>query len=148
MLNIISIEQKYAGHSTEVGAMAPQVRSGVGKYTIVVDDDIDPSDLNQVLWAVETRTDPARSIQVIERCHTSTRDPMVSMAEKRKYKVAPKPLMVSKCFIDACQPFEWRRKWYPVARSSAEQRAKVLTKYASVFRRGCSDPSGYSRSSD
>jgi hypothetical protein len=39
------------------------------------DEDIDPSDLNQVLWAVETRTDPVRSIQVIERCHTSTRDP-------------------------------------------------------------------------
>ena len=39
------------------------------------DEDIDPSDLNQALWAVETRTDPVRSIQVIERCHTSTRDP-------------------------------------------------------------------------
>ena len=39
------------------------------------DEDIDPSDLNQALWAVETRTDPGRSIQVIEHCHTSTRDP-------------------------------------------------------------------------
>jgi len=100
-----------------------------------VDDDIDPSDLNQVLWAVETRTDPVRSIQVIERCHTSTRDPAVSMEEKRKYKVAPKPLYVSKCFIDACQPFEWKPKdWYPVARSSPEQRAKVFKKYGSVLK--------------
>jgi UbiD family decarboxylase len=134
MLNIISIEQKYAGHSTEVGAFASQHRSGVGKYTIVVDDDIDPSDLNQMLWAVETRTDPERSIQIIKRCHTSTRDPAVSMEEKRKYKVAPKPLYVSKCFIDACQPYEWKHEWYPVARSSPEQRAKILRKYGSVLK--------------
>ena len=137
MLNVVSIEQKYAGHSTETGVFASQIHNGAGicKYTIVVDDDIDPSDLNQVLWAVETRTDPVRSIQVIERCHTSTRDPAVSMEEKRRYKVAPKPLYVLKCFIDACQPFEWKPKdWYPVARSSPEQRAKVLKKYGSVLK--------------
>ena len=87
----------------ETRAIASQIRTGgagVGKYTIIVDDDIDPFDLNQVLWAVETRTDPVRSIQIIERCHTTSRDPIISMEEKKKYKVAPKPLLVSKCSID------------------------------------------------
>jgi len=134
MLSIVSIEQQYSGHSTETGAIASQIRGGVGKYTIIVDDDIDPSDLNQVLWAVETRTDPARSIQVIERCHTTSRDPMVSMDEKRKYRIPPQPLYNNKCFIDACQPYEWRHEWYPVARSSPELRARIFDKYATVLK--------------
>jgi hypothetical protein len=41
---------------------------------------MDPSDLNQVLWVVKIRTDPVRSIQVIERCHASTRDPGFTLA--------------------------------------------------------------------
>lgn len=135
MLNVISIEQKYAGHSTETGVFASQIHDGggVGKYTIVVDEDIDPSDMNQVLWAVESRTDPVRSIQFIDRCHTTSRDPMVSLEEKRRSD--PKSLMVSRCIIDACQPYAWKREnWFPVARSSPEQRAKILEKYAAVLK--------------
>jgi len=134
MLNVVSIEQKYAGHSTETGVFASQIHDGggVGKYTIIVDDDIDPSDMNQVLWAVESRTDPVRSIQFIDRCHTTSRDPSVSMEQKRKYNA--KSLVVSRCIIDACQPFaEKPDGWFPVARSSPEQRAKIYKKYAAVL---------------
>lgn len=135
MLNVIAIEQKYAGHSTEIGSFATHIHDGggIGKYTIIVDHDIDPSDMNQVLWAVETRTDPGRSIQVVQRCHTTSRDPMVSLDEKKNSNGAPKSLVTSKCFIDACQPYESKSKWYPVARSSQEQRTKVLKKYASLL---------------
>ncbi|MFC2016556.1 UbiD family decarboxylase [Chloroflexota bacterium] len=135
MLQVVSIEQKYAGHSTEVGVIASQFRlGGLCKYTVVVDDDIDPSDMNQVIWAIETRTDPARSIQIIEHCHSTSRDTAISPEEKRKYKVAPKPLYASKCIIDACQPFEWKNEWYPVAISSPELRNKILDKYGEVIK--------------
>ncbi len=133
--NIVSIEQQYTGHSIEAGIIASQSCGGdVGRYTVVVDDDIDPSDLNQVIWAIETRTDPVRSIHIIERCHTTTRDPIISPEEKRKYKVEPKPLYVSRAIIDACQPYEWKAEWYPVARSSPELRARILKKYDSVLK--------------
>jgi len=136
MLQVISLEQKYAGHSTEVGGIASLFHSigGMLKYTIVVDGDIDPSDINQVMWAIETRTDPIRSIHITERCQTTTRDPAISPEEKRKYRAAPKPLYTSKCFIDACQPFEWKDEWYPVVRSSPELRAKILDKYGSKIK--------------
>jgi len=136
MLQVIAIEQKYAGHSTEVGGIASLFHSigGMLKYTVVVDDDIDPSDMNQVLWAIETRTDPVRSIHITERCQTTTRDPAISPAEKRKYKTAPKPLYTSKCFIDACQPFEWKDEWYPPARSSPELRARIWDKYGDALK--------------
>ncbi len=133
MLNVISIQQKYAGHATEVGSFASHIHNGggLGKYTIIVDDDIDPSDMNQVIWAVESRTDPIRSIQFIERCHTTSRDPIVSMEEKRRRTVGQRSHVISRCIIDACQPFEQKPEWYPVVRSSPEQRAKVLQKYES-----------------
>ena len=136
MLQVISIEQKYAGHSTEVGGIASLFHSmgGMLKYTIVVDDDIDPSDINQVMWAIETRTDPIRSIHITERCQTTSRDPAISPAEKRKYKTAFKPLYTSKCFIDACQPYEWKDEWYPVVRSSSQLRARILDKYGAVLK--------------
>ncbi len=134
LLNVVSIEQKYAGHSTETGVFASQIHDGggVGKYTIVVDDDIDPSDMNQVLWAVETRTDPLRSMQFIDRCHTTSRDPGVSMEIKRKHD--EHALTVSRCIIDACQPYGAKSEWFPVARSSPEQRAKVFTKYGTALK--------------
>lgn len=134
LFNVISIEQKYTGHSTETGMIAAQISPGLGKYTVVVDDDIDPSDMNQVIWAIETRTDPVRSIHVIERCHSTTRDPAISPEEKRKYKTTPKPLFTSRCFIDACQPYEWKHEWYPVVRSSPELRARILNKYGAALK--------------
>ncbi len=136
MLNIISIEQKYAGHSTEVGGIASLLHSmgGMLKYTIVVDDDIDPSNMNEVMWAIETRTDPIRSIHITERCQTTTRDPAISPEEKKKYKAAPKPLYTSKCFIDACQPYEWKHDWYPVVKPSPHLRAMILEKYGAVLK--------------
>ena len=135
MLQVISIEQKYSGHSTEVGVIASQLRlGGLCKYTLVVDDDIDPSDMNQVIWAMETRTDPARSIHIINNCHSTSRDTAISPEEKRKYKVSPKPLYASKCVIDACQPFEWKDEWYPVALASDELRSQILDKYGAILK--------------
>ncbi|MFH1381619.1 MAG: UbiD family decarboxylase [Chloroflexota bacterium] len=134
MLQVIAIEQKYSGHSTEVGMIASQTQHGICKYTIVVDDDIDPSNWDDVLWAIETRTDPARSLQIIRNCHTTSRDITISPEEKKKYKVPPKPLYMSKCIIDACQPFEWKKDWYPVDRSSPALRAKIIKKYGAVMK--------------
>ena len=32
--------------------------------TVVVDDDIDPTNLNEVLWALCTRSDPVQDIEI------------------------------------------------------------------------------------
>ncbi|MFH1382206.1 MAG: UbiD family decarboxylase [Chloroflexota bacterium] len=135
MLQIISIEQKYSGHATEVGVIASQVRlGGACKYTVVVDDDIDPSDINQVIWAIVTRAEPEHAIQILRNCNTTSRDIAVSPEEKRKYKVPPKPLYTSKLVIDACQPFEWKKEWYPVAQSSPALHRTILGKYGKILK--------------
>jgi 4-hydroxy-3-polyprenylbenzoate decarboxylase len=67
MLLCIAIEQRYAGHAVQVGHVASQCHVGAyaGKYVVVVDDDIDVSNLEEVVWAMITRSDPATSIDII-----------------------------------------------------------------------------------
>ena len=51
MLNIISLEQQYEGHARQAGLIAAQCQASIyaNRYTIVVDEDIDPTDDFQVL---------------------------------------------------------------------------------------------------
>ena len=52
MFTGVSIKQKYPGHATQAGFIAAQCGVGAfaGKYVVVVDDDIDVTDLEQLLW--------------------------------------------------------------------------------------------------
>lgn len=129
---VVSIEQLYPGHSREVGLTASQFPHQ-GRYTIVVEDDIDPSDLEQVIWAVSTRGKPDQAIQILQHCRSNSSDPTISIEEKRKFRVTPKPLHNSRVVIDACRPMEWKNDWYPVARLSPELREKILSKYKGLL---------------
>lgn len=74
---VVSIKQSYPGHATEAGYMASQTRSAayMGKWVVVVDDDINPFDMEDVLWAICTRSDPSE-IGVIKRAWASGVDPL------------------------------------------------------------------------
>jgi len=125
---VVSIEQLYPGHSREVGLTASQFPHQ-GRYTIVVEDDIDPSDLKQVIWAICTRSRPDQAVQILQHCRSNSSDPTIPMEEKNRYKVTPKPLHNSRAVIDACRPLEWKQEWYPLARMSNELRQKILSKW-------------------
>ena len=45
------------------------------KYIVVCDDDVDVTNLDQMLWAMLTRTDPKESIQFITGSWDSSADP-------------------------------------------------------------------------
>ncbi len=62
-LCVISIKQAFAGHATEAGYLASQTRGAAyaGKWVVVVDDDVDPYDIDDVLWAMCSRADPAET---------------------------------------------------------------------------------------
>ncbi len=134
LFTVVAIKQMYAGHSRRVGFIANNVTSTISRYTIIVDEDIDPSNLNDVMWAVATRADPERSIQIMPWCGASSTDITISPEEKRKTRVTPKPLYSSRAIIDACQPFEWKDEWYPVARISPELRKQLLAKWDTFFK--------------
>lgn len=73
----VSIRQSYPGHATEAGYLASQTRSAayMGKWVVVVDDDVNPYDMDDVLWAMSTRADPSE-IGIIRRAWASGVDPL------------------------------------------------------------------------
>jgi len=127
MLLVIAIEQRYGGHATQVGHVASQCHVGAyaGKYVIVVDDDIDVSNLEEVLWAMLTRSDPATSIDIIHNAWSTSLDPRIHPDDKAKGK-----LTNSRAIIDATQPYEWRDRFPPVIKSSPERIRKAQEKFS------------------
>ena len=68
-LVVVAVKQSYPGHATQAATVASQA-GGVaylGRYTIVVDDDIDIYDMDDVWWAILTRVDPVRDVQIYRR---------------------------------------------------------------------------------
>src|SRR5258708_10902731 len=68
-------------------AVAGQWTAGAyfGKYVIVVDDDVDPTNVNQVLWAMATRSRPAQSIDILRETWSTYLDPSLNPPEIRPW---------------------------------------------------------------
>ena len=115
MLLVVAIKQGYQGHSRQAGLIASQCHIGayLGRYVIVVDEDIDPSNLENVMWAVVTRSDPVRDIEFIHRAWGSKGDPQrVTFEQKVPYN--------TRAIIDACRAYEYLDVFPPVAEASPE----------------------------
>lgn len=132
LFNVISIKQMYSGHAQQVGLVASQYPAEMGSYTIVVEEDIDPSNLDQVLWAMVTRSRLDRAIQILPHCHTNNVHTAIPPQEKRSTEKG-KPLTAARVVIDACRDLSWKEDWYPIARMSPELRAKTIEKWKTVL---------------
>jgi UbiD family decarboxylase len=126
MMHGVSITQRYPGHSVQAGMIAAQCGGSAyaSKYIIVTDDDIDVTDLEQLLWAMLTRTDPKESIQFIEGAWDSPADPRLT-PEKR----AARDMTHSVAVINACRPFHWRDKFPPANTPSPAMLKKAREKF-------------------
>lgn len=124
--NVISIKQRYYGHSRQAGMIASQVPPAgyVNRFTVVVDEDIDPSNLNEVIWAMGSRCDPGQDIEITRKCWGSRLDPLTSSDQYYN----------SRAVIDACIPYERIKDFPPVAQSSPELRKKIFEQYGSLMK--------------
>ncbi len=118
----VSIKQMYEGHSKQIGMLTAQSRAGgiLGRYVIVVDDDIDPTDINQVIWALATRSDPEKSIDIFRRCRSGAVDPMIRKPAASYFN--------SRAIIDACKPFEWKDDFPAAITYSPELESRIRQK--------------------
>ena len=123
---VVSVKQRYPGHARQAGIIATQCHAAayLGRYTVVVDEDIDPSNLDEVLWAICTRSDPERDIEILRRCWSGPLDPIIPKERKG---------LNSRAIIDATRPFEWLQEFPPVAKSSRELRERLLRRWGKLL---------------
>jgi UbiD family decarboxylase len=128
MFNVVAIKQRYAGHARQAGHILSQCGVGayMSRYSVVVDEDIDPANLQEVMWAVATRTDPAIDIDIIQRGMGSKNDPMFVAY---RYD-AP---FSSKAVIDACRPWDHLHEFPLVAEASRELQEKTRAKWKDLL---------------
>jgi UbiD family decarboxylase len=127
MFNVISIKQAYPGHARQAGMLASTCQGGayLGRFTVVVDEDVDPTDIFDVLWAMCTRCDPAEDIDFIRKMWSSPLDPLVPHGAAASFN--------SRAVIDACRPYERLKDFPKVARASPELLAHVKSKFAAFI---------------
>ncbi len=105
LFNAVSIEQRYPGHARSVLHVAAmgQVGAYMGRITIVVDEDIDVTDISEVIWAVVTRVEPEHDVEIVRRGWSGPLDTPVDPEKKNG--------MSSRLLIDATRPWEWRERF-------------------------------------
>ncbi|MEV4314184.1 UbiD family decarboxylase [Actinocrispum sp. NPDC049592] len=124
-LLIVSVEQRYPGHARQAAYLAAQLPNAayMNRFTIVVDSDVNPRDLGEVMWAACGRCDPQTDIEIMKRTWGSRVDPLT----------LPGALAFnSRAVIDACRPYERLADFPVVAESSEELVADVRRRWPEV----------------
>ncbi len=115
---VVSIRKAYRGHARRImmGIWSCLRQFTYTKFVIVTDDDIDVRSWDEVVWAMSTRTDPARDTLIVENTPVDYLD-----------FASPVSGLGSKMGIDATTkwPGETDRTWGRPIRMSADVRKRV-----------------------
>ena len=124
--NVVAIKQRYYGHSRQAGILASQIPPSayIGRFVVVVDDDIDPTNIEEVIWAMGTRCDPAEDVEITRKCWGSRLDPLNETDAHYN----------SRAIIDACIPFERMKKFPKVAQSTPEMKKHIFSAYHDIMK--------------
>jgi UbiD family decarboxylase len=128
LMTVVALKQRYAGHAKRAGLIAA-ANSYMGRLVIVVDDDIDPSSLADVMWAVTTRCEPSEQIDIVRNAWSSALDPRIPA----EYKLAG-VTSHSKAIIEACRPFGWIDKFPPTSALTHAEADEIEKKWGISLR--------------
>lgn len=129
-VNVIAIEQMYAGHAKSVGLVAAGAgpSSYLGRLTIVVDDDVDITDNAEVMWALATRWDPKTQTDIVDGGWSGEIDPVIT-PEKR----AAGDFTSSRAVIYAVRPYGWKDQFPRVNAVPRDYLSEVEAKWIGVL---------------
>ena len=118
----LDADAQVPGHAQQAGALVNSCHSGnyAGRWVVVVDEDIDPTSLEDVIWAMSTRCDPCADIEYIKRAWSTPLDPMLREP----------PWENTRAIVNACRPWSWRNEFPEVASASPERRKAAEEKWA------------------
>jgi 4-hydroxy-3-polyprenylbenzoate decarboxylase len=129
LMTVVALRQRYDGHAKRAALIAA-ANSYMGRVVVVVDDDVDPSNLADVMWAITTRAEPSESVDIVREAWSSALDPRIPPQEKAKGVTSH-----SKLIINACVPFAWKSQFPPASALSVEELNAVDAKWGGVLRR-------------
>ena len=99
---VVSLKQMRPGHAAQVLALTAQCNAAPYlKWIIAVDEDVDPTDFDQVIWAMSTRCNPSDDLDVLRNTWTYRSDPSLA-PEARPYG--------SKVLVNACAPHRYLKQ--------------------------------------
>jgi 3-polyprenyl-4-hydroxybenzoate decarboxylase len=130
------LKQLYASHVDDViRVLSPGGDQYAGNYIwILVDDDIDITNLQEVLWAVATRCIPEHGVKVIPGTAVWQLDPRVRPEDRSSPDTkGRKRYSAHNLVINACRPYDWIQDFPPVAVNSVELRKRILVKWRNLF---------------
>jgi len=130
LMTVVALRQRYAGHAKRAALIAA-ANSYMARIIVVVDDDVDPSDLADVIWAIATRCEPSEAVDIIRDAWSSALDPRIP-PERRLIGATSH----SKMIIDACKPFAWLSQFPPTSAMTHEESRIVEQKWRSKLVNG------------
>ena len=104
------------------------------RWVIIVDEDVNITDLDEVIWAVVTRARAPDDYELIRDGYSSGVDPIHSPEVRRRADA--RALTNNRSIINACRPFSWKDEFPIVNKASAELRRKVAEKFRDVLEDG------------
>lgn len=123
LMTVIALKQRYAGHSKRAALIAA-AQSYMGRLIVTVDDDVDPSNLADVMWAVTTRCEPSEQVDIVRHAWSSGLDPRITPEARSLGDTSH-----SKMIIDACKPFSWKERFPRVSALTVDETRGIREKW-------------------
>jgi 4-hydroxy-3-polyprenylbenzoate decarboxylase len=123
LMTVVALKQRYAGHSKRAALIAA-AQSYMGRIVVTVDEDVDPSNLADVMWAIATRCEPSEQVDIVRNAWSSALDPRITAADRSRGQTSH-----SKIILDACKPFAWRDEFPTTSALSHEDARAIAEKW-------------------
>ena len=129
LMTVVALRPRYAGHAKRAGLIAA-AQSYMARLIVTVDEDVDPSDLADVMWAIATRAEPAESVDIVRDAWSSALDPRISPERRARGETSH-----SKMIIDATKPFAWREQFPKVSALDASEARAIAAKWGAALKK-------------
>jgi 4-hydroxy-3-polyprenylbenzoate decarboxylase len=128
LTTVVALRQRYDGHAKRA-ALVAAAHSYMARVIVVVDDDVDPSNLQDVMWAVATRCEPSEQVDIVRNAWSSALDPRISPQDRARGVTAH-----AKLIIEACRPFAWINRFPSTSALSTDEAKAIEAKWADALK--------------
>ncbi len=127
LMTVVALRQRYDGHAKRAALIAA-AHSYMGRLVVVVDYDVDPSDLADVMWAIATRCEPSEQTDIVRNAWSSALDPRIPPDAKERGITSH-----SKLIIEAVKPFSWIDRFPRLSALSHDDARKIAAKWGDAL---------------